>query len=246
MTNLATYGRGDVVNHYGRLSGLFPAEERIIRGLGRMPRVLDLGIGGGRTTGPLIDRAESYVGIDYSSEMIRLAQRRHPLADLRVMDVRDLSDFEDNSFTHVFFLFNGLDYIGHQDRLTALAEIRRVLQPGGTFLFTSHNRDYRRVGKAPWQVDYPLRERVSRSIHYLRHTRTRRRMRVREVERSEYALVNDDAHDYSLLTYYIDHIKQVGQLFRAGFNAGPVFNQEGFQLLFDDTSAWYYYLAYGL
>ena len=45
--------------------------------------VLDIGVGGGRTTGLLADDARSYVGIDISPEMLDLARDRFPGHDLR-------------------------------------------------------------------------------------------------------------------------------------------------------------------
>src|SRR5947207_15676097 len=52
--------------------------------------VLDIGIGGGRTTGPLSEIFEAYVGVDYSEGMIATAKSLFPNADLRTMDARKL------------------------------------------------------------------------------------------------------------------------------------------------------------
>jgi len=57
--------------------------------------VLDIGVGGGRTTGLLADDARSYVGIDISPEMLALAQDRFPGHDLRVGNAVDLHGLPD-------------------------------------------------------------------------------------------------------------------------------------------------------
>ena len=57
-------------------------------------------------------------------------------------DARDLSAFADESFDFVLFSYNGLDCVGHADRLQVLAEVHRVVRPGGVFMFSSHNIDW--------------------------------------------------------------------------------------------------------
>jgi SAM-dependent methyltransferase len=47
--------------------------------------------------------------------------------------------FPDGTFDFVLFSYNGLDYLSPQDRLMALAEIKRVGKKGAYFLFSSHN-----------------------------------------------------------------------------------------------------------
>jgi predicted TPR repeat methyltransferase len=50
------------------------------------PRVLDVGIDTGRTTGFLAPQAARYVGFDCAPAMIERARARSPAADLRVAD----------------------------------------------------------------------------------------------------------------------------------------------------------------
>jgi SAM-dependent methyltransferase len=102
-------------------------------------RVLDLGCGYGRTTVSLKRRGYDVVGVDIVDRMIESARLAHPDIDYRVMDACAL-DFPDESFDYVLFSFNGLDCILPESRrLKAMMEIRRVLKPGGTFVFSSHN-----------------------------------------------------------------------------------------------------------
>ncbi|MGY1739533.1 MULTISPECIES: class I SAM-dependent methyltransferase [unclassified Blastococcus] len=103
-------------------------------------RVLDLGVGTGRTTGHLAPSASTYVGIDYSEAMVTVARQRYPGVDLRVGDAADLSAFADRSADVIVFSYNGLDYL-HPDpqRRACLRECRRVLADDGVLLLSRHN-----------------------------------------------------------------------------------------------------------
>lgn len=102
--------------------------------------ILDLGVGGGRTTPHLSQLASRYVGIDYAEEMIRVCRTKFPRLQFAVADASDLSGFEAGSFDAVIFSFNGLDHLcPDQKRQRCLQECHRVLKPGGVFIFSSHN-----------------------------------------------------------------------------------------------------------
>ncbi|WP_435347447.1 class I SAM-dependent methyltransferase [Haloarchaeobius sp. HRN-SO-5] len=105
-------------------------------------RVLDIGCGTGRTTRPLSDMGFDVVGVDVSEEMVKRARTRHPGIRFEVDDATDLRH-DDGSFDHVLFSYYGLDSIvPEESRTRAVAEIFRVLRPGGTFAFNSHNLWY--------------------------------------------------------------------------------------------------------
>ena len=44
--------------------------------------VLDLGVGGGRTTAFLSSRAGAYVGLDYAPTMVKICRLKFPLAEV--------------------------------------------------------------------------------------------------------------------------------------------------------------------
>ena len=149
------------------------------------------------------------------------------------------------------FSFNGIDYMGHADRLLTLAEIRRVLAPGGLFVFASHNRDWERFGKLPWQPPFRVgRAWLSACLHALRALPRRRRLERLGERTADHAIVNDDAHDYALLTYYIDAQSQRAQLTASGFTVLGTYALDGRPVLAtadepDDTasSCWLTYVA---
>ena len=132
------------VRAYGRSEALLPAEQAVLRKLApelRDRKLLDLGVGGGRTTSAMLRISHDYMAVDYSQSLVDLAKRRTGVAAIFHADVRDMRKlFKAESFDFVLFSFNGIDYMPHDGRLAALSEIHRVLKPGGRFLFSSHNR----------------------------------------------------------------------------------------------------------
>jgi SAM-dependent methyltransferase len=102
--------------------------------------VLDLGVGGGRTTPYLSRIAARYVGVDYSEAMVRACKRKFPTLDFVLADASDLSVFENDSFDAIVFSFNGLDSVVPGERRSrCLRECLRVLRPTGLLIFSTHN-----------------------------------------------------------------------------------------------------------
>lgn len=102
-------------------------------------RVLDIGCGAGRTTGPLAELGFDVVGIDVSEPMVHEAQSLVPNVPFITSDVSALG-FHDAVFEYALFSYNGLDLLWpEQKRHNALREIYRVLKPGGIFIFSTRN-----------------------------------------------------------------------------------------------------------
>jgi SAM-dependent methyltransferase len=102
--------------------------------------ILDLGVGGGRTTPYLSSMASHYLGLDYASEMIVACRKKFPNLQFEEGNAIDLSRFSPLSFDAVVMAFNGMDYlIPDESRFRALGEIHRVLKPEGVLIFSSHN-----------------------------------------------------------------------------------------------------------
>jgi ubiquinone/menaquinone biosynthesis C-methylase UbiE len=161
--NIRTYNSSAVAEYYAALDYLSPCERLVFDEYLRPGMsMLDLGVGGGRTTPYLSSVARRYVGVDYASEMIAACRKKFPQLEFEVASAADLSRFAPSTFDAVVMAFNALDYVfPSESRLRALKEIHRVLNPGGILIFSSHNP--RAICVRPSWHPKPVRE-VAESI----------------------------------------------------------------------------------
>jgi ubiquinone/menaquinone biosynthesis C-methylase UbiE len=246
--NHRTYSGRKAVAEYVRNSRLFPAERVILDRL--LPeiegkRLLDIGVGGGRMTPALLEISRDYSAIDYSPGMVEATRKKFGLESVWRCDARDMSRFGDSSFDFVLFAWNGIDYVPYQDRPLVIGEVARVLRPGGIFMFASHNRGWRDIGKLPWQrhtvsfTQSEVREWIKALLYLRRHLWLRRY----EVYTDEYAIVNDNTTSYSLLTCYVTISSQIRELVRFGFGEVQVHEGWGKVTTVPDLAPWVNYVA---
>jgi len=95
-------------------------------------RVLDVACGTGTSTAALARKGAELVGVDFSTGMIMEARRRHPAIEFVEGDAEALP-FPDDGFDAVTISF-GLRNV--QDPHLAIAEMFRVLKPGGRVVIT--------------------------------------------------------------------------------------------------------------
>ncbi len=118
-------------------NGLFTrwyARPAVLHALGDVTgrRVLDAGCGAGPLLADLEERGATVSGFDASPEMIRLArQRLGSEADLTVADLTLSLPYDDESFDDAAAVLV-LHYL--EDWSRPLAELRRVLRPGGRLI----------------------------------------------------------------------------------------------------------------
>jgi SAM-dependent methyltransferase len=102
-------------------------------------RVLELGIGAGANLAYYdAEKVESVTGVDPAAELRAMAQAapRDPRLQVRVEDgTAEALPFDDKSFDCVVCTFTLCSVCGPE---AALAEARRVLKPGGRFLYCEH------------------------------------------------------------------------------------------------------------
>ncbi len=217
LLNKEVYEKEDVVNYYAESLYLDKPEISILYRLGgrlKNMRMLDIGVGGGRTTHYFAPLAGDYTGIDYAENMVRACERQFEGIKFSVCDVRDMKMFGDGAFDFVLFSMNGLDSIPHEDRPTALREIRRVLAPGGVFYFSAHNLRYiydinsKRFSTEPRQFYYFIAKYILLALNGTS---------IRRLGAKSHAMIKDGAHSGRLSLYYVKPEEQVKQLLEAGF-----------------------------
>jgi ubiquinone/menaquinone biosynthesis C-methylase UbiE len=160
ILNKKAYESEDIVSYYDSLNFLYKPEETILdilSGHMREMRMLDIGVGAGRTTQHFASIAKEYVGIDYSENMIDICRKKYSHqfknVSFEVCDVKSMGIFADNSFDLILFSFNSIDSLTHDDRLSALHEIKRVCA-------TPVNRKIRTASSGKYELCSPTASRT--------------------------------------------------------------------------------------
>jgi GT2 family glycosyltransferase/SAM-dependent methyltransferase len=102
-------------------------------------RVLDLGSGEGFGAALLADAARTVVGIDLDETTVEHSRLNYagPGLEFRVASATDLADFRDDAFDAVV-AFEVIEHI--RDQEAVLAEVARVLAPGGLLIISTPDR----------------------------------------------------------------------------------------------------------
>ncbi len=247
--NRKKYESKNVVSSYIKMTLQNPEVMILVKYRERIANkhILDIGCGSGRTTAILKNLSSGYIGIDYSITMIESCRERFKGVSFARGDVREMSEFRDDEFDFIMFSFNGLDSINHKDRLQGLREIHRVLKQDGLFVFSSHNRKHRyAISRPKMKLSTMPCEQAGNFIRFFKSTRNHLRNKNLQVFNELYAIINDTAHNYAMLTYYIDKVNQVKQLEDMGFETIEMYDTSGNMLNLDSDdkgSAWIYYVA---
>jgi ubiquinone/menaquinone biosynthesis C-methylase UbiE len=235
--NRAVFNSAAVVARYRTRDAIHPAEAAILERFREelsVARMLDIGVGAGRTTIHFAPAVREYVGVDYAAAMVAACRERFrglPNARFEVCDARAMAQFANASFDFALFSYMGIDGVGHDDRLRILAEARRVVRPGGCFVFSAHNlrviprlyRPYRTrwIASTLWTAMRAVRVRFSNPP-------------VAELLQRDYALVRDGAEKFRTLAYYVKPEAQVRALRELGFPSVETYRLDGRQIVSDE------------
>jgi SAM-dependent methyltransferase len=121
-------------------------------------RLLDAGCARGEATAVYAQKATSAVGIELNPEEVEAGRRQHPGLELRVAPCEAIP-FPDGSFDAIICA----DVLEHvRDEIRTLAELRRVLAPGGILILTTPHRGWfdvldpvnyaRRIAPVLWRL----------------------------------------------------------------------------------------------
>lgn len=198
-------------------------------------RLLDLGVGGGRTAYTFAAVAKEYVGVDYATAMIdkcKTAFEESPHLSFHVADARHLSGFADDSFDFVLFCWNGIDAVSHEDRKKVFAEVRRVLRKYGHFFFSTHT-----VYDFPFRTELPSfnsRAPLSSLYQWIRSAFAALKIKWRyrnidanTIRKQPYAILSPPDHEFGLQVHYIQPEYQLKQLEEAGFETLTAYDRFG-------------------
>jgi ubiquinone/menaquinone biosynthesis C-methylase UbiE len=165
--------RGDVARTFDEIAGEFDRTRRtawpeVVEFAKALPpgrRVADLGCGNGRHANLLVDAGHRVVGLDASVRLLEIARRRVPQASFVRGDVCALP-FRDETFSAAIAVASLHHLPSEGERLQALREVSRVLEPGAEFLVTvwaleretsTSLRETRPAGPGPGDVWVPWR-----------------------------------------------------------------------------------------
>jgi SAM-dependent methyltransferase len=238
-----------------RFRGEDVAHDYVAERLQRRP-ILDLGVGTGRTIPLLSPLTDEYRAIDYLPAMVERAHARYPYAHVQIGDARNLNGFQDGHFGLVNFSFNGIDAVSSGDRKLVLREARRVLAPGGMFLFSTLNLEGPASRERPWHVRvYGTRNPVRYAARAMKATvrasvETLNWFRLSPLreEGPGYAVAPLSAHNYGLLVHFTTLHQQIEELVAAGFSRDVVVldNETGKRVALSDDKKhieWFHLIA---
>lgn len=228
MSNKKVYETTDIVKEYAAQKHLQKPEETILKEFdekfGKM-KMLDIGIGGGRTTYYFAKLVNEYIGIDYAKNMVHNCVKKFGdyfnNVSFKTCDARSMKIFKNDYFDFILFSFNGIDYMPYRDRIKALKEIRRVCKKDGFFFFSTHN--IQNINKVfSIKMSFNPFKTVWRLMRYLRIVSVNSRLWVSK--NKGYIVINDSTHKFRLRTSYIKPKKQIEQLNYVGFKNVEVYS----------------------
>lgn len=224
--NKETYLSPEVIKFYSEYVSLQPPEKTIFELLAPslpVAKMLDVGVGAGRTTEYFAPLVKSYAAFDFSAGMIDQCKikfsTRFPDARFEVGDAKDLHQFENEKFDFILFSFNGIDHMPIASRVQFLKKARALLAPGGHLCFSTHNIfSLRRltVGAVfKWRLNMlATMSKVARRIK----VRSMNAAELRSIETADYVFVNDGTHDFGLKLCFMRPSFQIQMLRECGWN----------------------------
>jgi SAM-dependent methyltransferase len=230
----------NIVKKWVAKTTLEKPEETILNELRvELPKMmmLDIGVGGGRTTHDFAPLTREYVGVDNSEKMIRACRQEFRNYQKRitweVADARNLP-FEGSCFDFVLFSGCSIDLLNHDDRIRTLLEIQRVTKNGGYLCFSARNLNY------AWKYTiFKARSRKPQDLLFearrlfltrLINRKVWKILRGNNQTRQGHLTFNDAVgaeHDFKLNIYYIAPKEQIDQLTNLNFKHIRTYNLLG-------------------
>ena len=135
-------------------------DEKIARGfstgLARGARILDAGCGCGGASKVFLDNGFDVVGIDLSTEMLKIAKTHASKAHFEIGDVR-ATRFSAGEFDAIY-ASRIFCHLQNRDRTKTLREFRRVLKPNGKLMIvnTVSRKSYGEIEREPYDENLKI------------------------------------------------------------------------------------------
>ena len=251
--NKKSYNSPVLAEGYAQWDILRDPEKTILDFLKTKPsfrRMLDIGVGGGRTTKYFTEICKEYIGIDYSENMIKACRKKFQKLDktsFAVIDARNMSVYKDNCFDFVLFSHGGLDAVEDEDRMRILHEIWRVTRNGGYFFFSSYNLDAMfQFCRVKLSKNPKVFAKMLVSLLLVRLSNQKMWKHVRGKQSSlEHTMFNIGGHEWGFKTYFIKSKAQYTQLRESSFENIRIFDLQGKEIKYfqNTTSIELHYLC---
>jgi 2-polyprenyl-3-methyl-5-hydroxy-6-metoxy-1,4-benzoquinol methylase len=118
---------------------LWPEIKNLTDNIKEGDKVLDVGCGNGRLLEVLKNKNINYLGVDNSSELIKIARNNYPNYKFLVADILDLSQIPVDSFDYVFCLAVLPHIPGKKLRMKALRELKKKVKNSGKIIISAWN-----------------------------------------------------------------------------------------------------------
>lgn len=248
--NRRAYGSKHSQHVYAQASGWLDGGEKAaveqVRPMAAGGAILDIGFGGGRMIPLLREISADYIGIDFTPELVSVARRRFPDADLRQMDARQL-EFAPETFDFAMFSWNAIDTMDFDDQERVLREVHRALRAGGCFVFSSFNPEAPEEPPPTFRLNRAsLRSFAGSVLRSARVAFRRYRFGHLNITSDDRAIRNISSHEYGVVATSVSVPARVRMLEQAGFVTELVFDHPaGNRIPADQTSqgSWCHYVA---
>ncbi len=99
--------------------------------------IIDLGSGSGYITNYLCEKNLNAIGIDFSEEMVKIAETKYPKTKFLLSDFINIEDYFNEASVDGLIAIYSLYFIPKEQFNNALKSLSKVLKDGGKFLFVT-------------------------------------------------------------------------------------------------------------
>lgn len=122
-----------------RKKHIWPELENLCTGIKSGAKVLDVGCGNGRLLEVLKEKNIDYLGVDTSSQLIELAQKKYADKKFVVGDILELSKLPEINFDYVFCIAVLLHIPSRQLQIDAVKQLRNKVNENGRVIISVWN-----------------------------------------------------------------------------------------------------------